>query len=72
MRFLSDKINYYFNKVTKWLHTFICNALTIMSFLMIAFYFGYIIYYSVIHFCGYRAIIGSIALFTMIHLNKSL
>ena len=69
MRQLFNKIDYYFNEITRWIQKY---ALTIMSFLMIAFYFGYIVYYSVVSFNVYRAIVGCLALFTMIHLNKSL
>lgn len=72
MLLLFDKVSYYYNLFIKRLQTFLFKVLTVLSFLMLAFYFGYIVYYSVVSFNGYKAIVGCLALFTMIHLNKSL
>lgn len=46
-------------------------ALTILSFLMIIASFGYILYFLVC-FNFYKALIGCVVMYIMIHLNKSL
>lgn len=72
MRKRVDHIRHYWETFTKSLQNLIFRLLTTLSFLMIAFYFGYIVYYSIVCYDIFRVITGSIALCIMIHLNKSL
>ena len=60
------------NNITKGIQLFLFKSMTSLSFLMIAFYFGYIVYYSTVCFDIVRIIAGCLALCVMIHLNKSL
>lgn len=72
MKRLSDHIRYYSENLSKSTQTLLFRVLTMLSFLMIAFYFGYIVYYSIFCYSLDRVIAGSLALCIMIHLNKSL
>lgn len=72
MRRLSDHIRYYWEKLSKSSHNFLFRVLSALSFLMMFFYFGYIVYYSTMCYDISRVITGCLALCVMIHLNKSL
>lgn len=72
MRRLFDHLNYYWERFAKSSMTFLCRVLTSLSFLMIIFYFGYVVYYSTMCYSVSRVIAGCISLYIMIHLNKSL
>lgn len=72
MRKFSDHVKFYWEKVTNGTQTILFKVLNALSFLMIAFYFGYIVYYSTMCYSISRVITGCIALCVMIHLNKSL
>ena len=72
MRKLSDHIKYYWEKMSKSSHNFLFRVLSALSFLMMFFYFGYIVYYSTMCYDISRVITGCLALCVMIHLNKSL
>ena len=61
-----------FNRFAKGSQDLISRILTIFSFLMIPFYFGFIVYYSIVCYDIFRVIAGCISLCAMIHLNKSL
>ena len=62
----SDHLRYYWGMFTKNLMTFFCKVLTALSFLMIVFYFGYIVYYSTVGYSNFlRVIAGCISLFNM-------
>lgn len=72
MRKLFDYIRYYLDLLADELQLIMFKVLSALSFISIAFYFGYIIYYSVVIYSAIEVITGCLALFTMIHLNKSL
>ena len=72
MKRLFDHLKHYWCEFAKGLQVLLFKMLTSLSFLMIAFYFGYIVYYSIVCYDVFRVIIGCIALYVMIHLNKSL
>lgn len=72
MRRLFDHLNYYWDRFTKSSMTFLCKALTSLSFLLIIFYFGYVVYYSTMCYSTPKVIAGCASLYIMIHLNKSL
>lgn len=72
MRRLFDIIMYFWEKFANGTQALLFKLLTTLSFLMIAFYFGYIVYYSTVCYSISRVIAGCIALCVMIHLNKSL
>ena len=72
MRRLSDITAYFWEKFADGTQSLLFKLLTTLSFLMIAFYFGYIVYYSTVCYDIFRVITGCIALCVMIHLNKSL
>lgn len=72
MRKFSDHLKYYWDKVANGTQTLLFKVLNALSFLMIAFYFGYIVYYSTLCYSMSRVITGCVALCVMIHLNKSL
>ncbi len=72
MRKFSDHIKYYWDKIANGTQAMLFRLLNALSFLMIAFYFGYVVYYSTMCYSMSRVITGCIALCVMIHLNKSL
>lgn len=72
MKRFKDHLNYYFEKIAVWVQDLLMKMLVAISFLMIFFYFGYIVYFSTVCYDTSRIIVGSLALFIMIHLNKSL
>lgn len=72
MRKLFDHLNYYWERFAKSSMVLLSRALTALSFLMIIFYFGYVVYYSVVCYSMHKVITGCISLYIMIHLNKSL
>ena len=72
MRKLFDRIKYYLGRLADSVQTLLFKWLNAFSFLMIAFYFGYVVYYSTVCYSVSRVIVGCIALYMMIHLNKSL
>ena len=72
MRRLIDHLRYYFGSIASAIQSLLFKALTMFSFLMIAFYFGYIVYYSTLCYSSSRVVTGCLALCIMIHLNKSL
>lgn len=71
-RKFNDHVRYYWDKLASGSQTLLFKVLTTLSFLMIAFYFGYIVYYTTVCYDIGRVIVGCIALCVMIHLNKSL
>ena len=66
------KLKQYWKEFMKNLQSFLFKTLTSLSFLMIVFYFGYIIYYSVVSFNTLKVLVGCTSLYIMIHLNKNL
>lgn len=43
-----------------------------VTFLMIAFNLGYIVYNQIVCYDSTRVLVGCLSLYTMIHLNKSI
>lgn len=72
MRKLSDVTAYFWEKFTSRVQTLLFKLLTTLSFLMLAFYLVYIVYYSTICFDIAKVVVGCLSLCVMIHLNKSL
>lgn len=67
-----DHIKYYWGRLLEILQAILLRLITASSFLMLFFYFGYIVYFSIVCYDISRVITGCIALCVMIHLNKSL
>ena len=63
---------YSWNRFTEGVQNFLLKALVALSFIMIIFYFGYIVYYSIVCYDVSRIITGCVLLCVLIHLNKSL
>ena len=54
------------------LQLFLVKVMSAVSFVLIAFYLGYLVYNTIAYFDFCKALLGCIALTSMIHLNKSL
>lgn len=69
---MKKKLKHYWKNAMYNLQTVIYKALTALSFLMLAFYFGYIVYYSTVCYSSSKVLVGCISLYIMIHLNKNI
>ena len=67
-----NHLRYYWDKVLSGFSAIILRTLTALSFLLMPFYFGYIVYFSILCYDLSKVIAGCISLYIMIHLNKSL
>ena len=60
------------NKLTRTLQELLVRLLTSISFCLLPYYVGYIIYFSIFNVDFVKVLIGCVSLYIMIHLNKSL
>lgn len=69
---MKRRVMYYWGKFAVSVQNLLLKTLVALSFILLVFYFGYIVYYSVVCYDVSRIITGCLLLCVMIHLNKSL
>ena len=69
---LRDHLMYHWDKIAIGVQNLLLKTLVAVSFIMLAFYFVYVVYFSTVCYSMSRVITGCLSLCVMIHLNKSL